>query len=42
VNILIVEDEFLIALDLQMQIEQLQHSVLGPVKDFAGCREVVA
>ena len=40
-NILIVEDEFLIALDLQMQLEQLQHSVLGPVKDFAACREVV-
>ncbi|MFG6564391.1 response regulator [Sulfitobacter sp. 1A13421] len=40
-NILIVEDEFLIALDLQMQLEQLQHSVLGPVKDFATCREVV-
>ena len=41
-RILIVEDEFLIALDLQMQLEQLQHSVLGPVKDFATCREVVA
>ena len=40
-NILIVEDEFLIALDLQMQLEQLQRSVLGPVKDFAACREVV-
>ncbi len=24
-----------------MQLEQLQHSVLGPVKDFATCREVV-
>lgn len=40
-NILIVEDEFLIALDLQVQLEQLHHSVLGPAKDFAACRKVL-
>ncbi|MEX3314133.1 response regulator [Sulfitobacter sp. PS-8MA] len=40
-NILIVEDEFLIALDLQMQLEQLQHQVVGPAKDFATCRDLV-
>lgn len=40
-NILIVEDDFLIALDLQMHVEDLQHRVVGVAKDFAECRALL-
>lgn len=37
-RILIVEDEFLIALDLQDQVEGLGHSVTGLARDLESCR----
>lgn len=40
-KILIVEDEFLIAMDLQMQLEDLGHTVVGIARDFTNCRSIV-
>ncbi|MFC7704162.1 response regulator [Plastorhodobacter daqingensis] len=37
-RILIVEDEFLIALDLQDQVEDLGHLVTAVVRDFESCK----
>ncbi|QYX56104.1 response regulator [Roseovarius sp. SCSIO 43702] len=41
-DILIVEDEFLIALDLQMEVEALGHVVLGPARDGESARAVLS
>jgi two-component system, response regulator PdtaR len=37
-RVLIVEDEFFIALDLQDQVEALGHTVTGMVSDVEGCK----
>jgi len=40
-NVLIVEDEVLIAFDLESQIEALGHRVVGIAQDMASCKKVV-
>lgn len=37
-RVLIVEDEFFIALDLQDQVEDLGHEVIGVVRDVESCK----
>ncbi|WP_050759180.1 response regulator [Pseudooceanicola batsensis] len=37
-RVLIVEDEFLIALDLQDQVEALGHTVTGVARDVESCK----
>lgn len=37
-RVLIVEDEFFIALDLQDQVEDLGHTVTGVVRDVESCK----
>ncbi len=41
-NILVVEDEWLIALDLSMLIEEQGHVVIGPAQTVAGALELIA
>lgn len=41
VNILVVEDEWLIAMDLALQIEERGHVVLGPVQDVSAALELI-
>lgn len=38
-RVLIVEDEFLIALDLQDQVEALGHRVTGVARDVESCKQ---
>lgn len=40
-NILVVEDEWLIALDLSMLIEELGHVVVGPAQNVVGALELI-
>ena len=40
-NILIAEDEFLIAFDLQLQLEGLGHTVIGIASDLASCQAIL-
>lgn len=40
-RVLIVEDETLIALDLEQEITDMGHEVIGLAEDFAGCREIL-
>lgn len=40
-NVVIVEDDFLIALDLQMQLEDLKQNVIGIATDLASCQELL-
>lgn len=37
-RVLIVEDEFIIALDLQDQVEELGHAVTGLARDLDSCK----
>jgi two-component system, response regulator PdtaR len=41
-RVLIVEDEFLIALDLQDQVEALGHRVTASVRDVEGCKRAAS
>ncbi|TKA95794.1 response regulator [Cereibacter changlensis] len=41
-RVLIVEDEFLIALDLQDQIEVLGHRVTGVARDVESCKQAAS
>jgi DNA-binding NarL/FixJ family response regulator len=38
-NVLIVEDEMLIALDLELQVEACGHRVVGTAVDLASCKK---
>jgi len=40
-NILVVEDEWLIAIDIQMMIEDLGHRVVGPASNVATAMELI-
>lgn len=40
-NVLIVEDEMLIAFDLEFQVEAAGHHVVGLAQDFETCKDVV-
>jgi CheY-like chemotaxis protein len=41
-NVLIVEDEMLIAFDLELQVEACGHKVVGMAVDMATCQSAVA
>jgi len=40
-NVLIVEDEMLIAFDLEMQVEDAGHTVVGLAQNLATCKDLV-
>lgn len=40
-NILVVEDEWLIAIDIQMMIEDLGHRVVGPANNVTTALELI-